>query len=129
MTEQTVEDPVSALSAHLQHLVRSDPARVLSAVSETVLALHAAALEAVNVARAGDVNLYEAGKSLAAIDDAGIEIVVAVRELLGPACQDQADAERARMEALIATLPAPRVGRSGWGSSLDAGPPSPSGGA
>ncbi|WP_189969590.1 hypothetical protein [Streptomyces violascens] len=114
MTETTVEKPVSELSAYLQDLVRSDPARVLPAVNEVVVALHAVALDSVSVAPSPD--LFDVGRNLARIDDAGIEIVTAVRALLGPAVQVQADAELSRMEALIATMPAPRT-QPGWRQS------------
>jgi hypothetical protein len=111
MTVEKVPNPVADLSGYLLHLVRNDPARVPSAVKDVLVALHAVALESVNVSPVPD--LFEAGKSLARIDDAGIEIVVAVRELLGVAGDKQADADLARIEALIATLPPPRQG-SGW---------------
>ncbi|MFG2210970.1 hypothetical protein [Streptomyces sp. NPDC048638] len=111
MTETTVASPVSELGAYLQDLVRTDPQRVLPAVSEVVVALHAAALDSVNAAPSP--SLFDVGKNLARIDDAGIEVVTAMRELLGPAVQDQANAQLSRIEALIATLPAPRAQQDG----------------
>lgn len=97
---------MTELTGYLQNLVRNDPARVLPAVKDIVVALHSVALESVNVAHAPD--LFEVGKSFARLDDAGIEIVTAIAGLLG-AAGEESDPELARIQALIATLPAPRV--------------------
>ncbi|WP_340375741.1 hypothetical protein U5640_11720 [Streptomyces sp. SS7] len=79
----TTENPVPELGTYLQNLVRDGPARVLPAAQDIVVALHAAALESVNVTAAPD--LFEVDKGLARLDDAGIEIVRAMGELLGSA--------------------------------------------
>ncbi|MER0477381.1 hypothetical protein ABR737_03210 [Streptomyces sp. Edi2] len=111
MMETTAGNPVAQLSAYLQDLVRDDPARALPAVGEVVMALHAVALASVNVAPSPD--FFEVGKNLARIDDAGTEIMLATGDLLRPACREQSAVKLSRMDALIATLPAPRT-QQGW---------------